>query len=106
MYLYRYSSIYIHFVCWRNGNRTGRVRPGTVYRLYSRKMGKEVMQDQDEAEMRRLPLDWVVLELKDMMAGDAVLPALEVGLRYARCFSLVVFLLLLVVALLLLLCFL
>ncbi|CAM9870955.1 unnamed protein product [Sphacelaria rigidula] len=58
--------------------RTGRVRPGTVYKLYSRMMGEVLMSDHEAAEIRRLPLDSVVLELKNMMGDRPIVPVLEV----------------------------
>lgn len=54
------------------------MRPGTVYKLYSKIMGEVIMNDHEAAEIRRLPLDSVVVELKNMMGDRPVVPVLEV----------------------------
>lgn len=41
-------------------------------------MGEVFMNDHEAAEIRRLPLDSVVLELKNMMGDRPVVPVLEV----------------------------
>ncbi|CAM9805903.1 unnamed protein product, partial [Pylaiella littoralis] len=61
----------------QRAGRTGRVRPGTVYRLYSRIMGEEIMAEHSMSEMLRLPLDALILDLKNMMPDSPVIPILE-----------------------------
>lgn len=65
---------------WRRSSpyRTGRVRPGTVYKLYSRMMGEEIMAEHGMSEILRLPLDALILDLKNMMPDSPVIPILEV----------------------------
>lgn len=60
----------------QRAGRTGRVRPGTVYRLYSRDIFLRHMLDFEPGEMLRVPLDSVVLSLKDMLKGERVVDAL------------------------------
>lgn len=67
-------SLHVH-----NLRRTGRVRPGTVYKLYSRAMGTEIMSEHGMSEILRLPLDALILDLKNMMPGSPVIPILKVG---------------------------
>lgn len=59
--------------------RTGRVRPGTVYKLYSKTLGESYMEEHEAAEIRRLPLDSVILDLKNMLNSSPVVPVLEVS---------------------------
>ena len=47
----------------QRAGRTARVRPGTVYRLYTSRLA-EVMQPHDTAEIHRAPLDATVLQLR------------------------------------------
>jgi len=59
----------------QRAGRTGRVRPGNVYRLYSRNCFKHYMDPYESGEMVRIPLDQVILSLRDMM-NEAVTPIL------------------------------
>jgi hypothetical protein len=47
--------------------RTGRVRPGNVYRLYTRHAYESYMDEFEPGEMGRIPLDSVILMLKQML---------------------------------------
>ena len=51
------------------------VRPGNVYRLYSRKAFNEYMEPFDQGEMVRTPLDNTILSLRDML-DEEVTPIL------------------------------
>ncbi len=69
--------------CWiskasatQRAGRTGRVRPGTVYRLYARELYEYGMVDHEEGEVHRQPLDGVILNLKNILS-DAVIPILQ-----------------------------
>lgn len=55
-------------VTQRSG-RTGRVRPGTVFHLYARELHARAMRDFDEGEIRRQPLDAVILQLRGTLGG-------------------------------------
>ncbi|KAL7520635.1 hypothetical protein ACHAWX_005350 [Stephanocyclus meneghinianus] len=59
----------------QRAGRTGRVRPGSVYRLYTRNAYHEYMAPFEVGEMVRIPLDHVILSLRDML-GEAVTPIL------------------------------
>ncbi|KAL3795161.1 hypothetical protein HJC23_007389 [Cyclotella cryptica] len=59
----------------QRAGRTGRVRPGSVYRLYTRSVYTEYMSPFEVGEMVRIPLDQVILSLRDML-GEAVTPIL------------------------------
>ncbi len=68
--------------CWiskasatQRAGRTGRVRPGTVYRLYAREL-YEQMDDHEEGEVHRQPLDGMILNLMNML-NQAVIPIFE-----------------------------
>jgi len=50
--------------------RTGRVRPGSAYHLYSRALFEYGMSEFDEGEMHQQPLDAVILSLKSMLGGN------------------------------------
>ena len=50
--------------------RTGRLGPGIVLRLYSRECFNRHMTSFEPGEMVRIPLDTVILTLKEMMADD------------------------------------
>lgn len=54
----------------QRAGRTGRVAPGTVFRLYSRECYTHYMASFEPGEMVRIPLDSVILTLKEMMADD------------------------------------
>jgi HrpA-like RNA helicase len=60
--------------CWisrasatQRAGRTGRVRPGNVYRLYTRHAYESYMDEFEPGEMVRIPLDSVILMLKEML---------------------------------------
>ena len=59
----------------QRAGRTGRVREGNVYRLYSRNAFHKYMQPFDQGELVRSPLDNTILSLRDMMQ-EAVTPIL------------------------------
>eukprot|EP00978_Attheya_sp_CCMP212_P005350 scaffold11962_cov59-Attheya_sp.AAC.4 len=68
--------------CWisrasatQRAGRTGRVRNGNVYRLYSRNTYKNYMEEFDSGEMVRVPLDSVILSLREML-NEEVTPIL------------------------------
>ena len=56
----------------QRAGRTGRVREGNVYRLYTRRCFKENMSKFEVGEMLRIPLDTVILTLKEMMNEQAI----------------------------------
>ncbi|CAM9128667.1 unnamed protein product, partial [Ectocarpus fasciculatus] len=64
----------------QRAGRTGRTRPGSVYRLYSSKLF-ESMNDHDAPEVKRKPLEDVVLNLRAMLEESpdftGVVPILE-----------------------------
>jgi HrpA-like RNA helicase len=60
----------------QRSGRTGRVRPGTVYRMYARELYETYMPPHEEGEIHRQPLDSVIIGLKAML-GQAVVPVLE-----------------------------
>jgi HrpA-like RNA helicase len=63
----------------QRAGRTGRVRPGTVYRMYSRDTFNR-MDAFEPGEMIRIPLDSVILMLKEMLSEevtDVLLSCLE-----------------------------
>ena len=45
----------------QRAGRTGRVRPGNVYRLYTRKAYESCLEEFEPGEMVRIPLDSVIL---------------------------------------------
>ncbi len=55
----------------QRAGRTGRVRPGTVYRLYTREAFTSFLEKFEPGEILRTPLDHVILYLKKMMQEDA-----------------------------------
>ena len=55
----------------QRAGRTGRVRNGNVYRLYTRKAFDEYMAKFEIGEMSRVPLDSVILDLKEMLHEEA-----------------------------------
>jgi len=59
----------------QRAGRTGRVREGSVYRLYSRATYEKYMEPFESGEIVRIPLDQVILSLRDML-GEAVTPIL------------------------------
>jgi HrpA-like RNA helicase len=69
--------------CWisrasatQRAGRTGRVRPGNVYRLYTRHAFESYMEEFEAGEMVRIPLDSVILMLKQML-HEEVKPVLQ-----------------------------
>lgn len=54
----------------QRAGRTGRIAPGVVFRLYSRECFDRYMTAFEPGEMVRVPLDTVILTLKEMMADD------------------------------------
>eukprot|EP00536_Pseudo-nitzschia_multiseries_P013275 jgi/Psemu1/290763/fgenesh1_pg.555_\ len=51
----------------QRAGRTGRVRPGSVYRLYTRQAYDSYMEEFEPGEMVRIPLDSVILMLKQIV---------------------------------------
>jgi Helicase conserved C-terminal domain len=51
----------------QRAGRTGRLRAGTVYRLYTQYVYEEHFEAFEAGEMVRIPLDTVILSLKDML---------------------------------------
>jgi hypothetical protein len=69
--------------CWisrasatQRAGRTGRVRPGNVYRLYTKNAFESFMEEFDPGEIRRVPLDSIILMLKQML-HEEVIPVLQ-----------------------------
>ena len=69
--------------CWiskasatQRAGRTGRLRPGNVYRLYTRHAYENYMVEFEQGEMLRIPLDSVILMLKEMLQHEEVKPVL------------------------------
>ncbi len=64
----------------QRAGRTGRVRPGNVYRLYSKEL-HDRFQDHEQSEVHRQPLQDVILSLRTMLEDsanfDGVVPILE-----------------------------
>ena len=64
----------------QRAGRTGRVRPGRVFRLYSKYLYQQ-MQEHEESEVHRTPLQDVILSLRSMLEAsisfDGVVPILE-----------------------------
>lgn len=63
--------------CWiskasatQRAGRTGRIAEGTVFRLYSRQCYERHMNLFEAGEMVRVPLDSIILTLKEMMKDD------------------------------------
>jgi HrpA-like RNA helicase len=56
----------------QRAGRTGRVRPGTVYRLYTQQTFLEYMRAFEVGEILRMPLDSVILDLKVMLPDESV----------------------------------
>jgi len=55
----------------QRAGRTGRVRNGNVYRLYTRRVFNQYMDKFELGEMSRVPLDSVILDLKTMLEEEA-----------------------------------
>lgn len=65
----------------QRAGRTGRVRPGRVFRLYTRQLFTDVMTEYGEPEILRVPLQETILNLRVMLETsedfDGVVPLLE-----------------------------
>jgi HrpA-like RNA helicase len=61
--------------CDQRAGRTGRVRPGTVWRLYTHQMFS-AMDEFDPPEIQQTPLEHVILQLKSALNTN-VIPVLE-----------------------------
>jgi superfamily II DNA/RNA helicase len=63
----------------QRAGRTGRLRPGHVYRLYTRTAYESYLEEFEDGEMRRIPLDQVILTLKELLQDqkEAVIPVLQ-----------------------------
>ena len=59
----------------QRAGRTGRVRPGCVYRLYSRACHDVHFQEFETGELHRVPLDQVVLQLRTLLADEPSIAA-------------------------------
>ena len=60
----------------QRAGRTGRVREGNVYRLYTRNF-HDTWREFERGEIKRVPLDSVILSLKEMLGeSEAVTPVL------------------------------
>lgn len=53
----------------QRAGRTGRLRPGRVYRLYSRFRFEHLMREHDISDIHRTPLDSVVLNFYTLLGG-------------------------------------
>lgn len=51
----------------QRAGRTGRVRPGNVYRFYTRRAYNTYMEEFEPGEMVRIPLDSIILMLKQIL---------------------------------------
>lgn len=56
----------------QRAGRTGRLRPGTVYRMYERETYDIRMDAYEPGEMLRVPLDSVILTLKQIMPDEDI----------------------------------
>jgi HrpA-like RNA helicase len=56
----------------QRAGRTGRVREGSVYRLYSRTTFELHMDPFETGEILRMPLDSVILSIKDMIPDEGI----------------------------------
>lgn len=54
----------------QRAGRVGRVRPGRVFRMYPRETFELHMEDFEPGEMLRIPLDSVILMLKEMLPQE------------------------------------
>lgn len=60
----------------QRAGRTGRVRPGVVYHVFSRAL-HERMRPFDQSELQRTPLDKVIVDLRAMLRDEPVVPVLQ-----------------------------
>jgi hypothetical protein len=56
----------------QRAGRTGRVRHGSVYRIYTKNFFQQHMTRFDQGEICRMPLDSVILTLKEMLPQESV----------------------------------
>ena len=56
----------------QRAGRTGRVRQGNVYRLYTRQAYEKYMEEFEPGEMVRIPLDSVILMLKQILNEEVI----------------------------------
>jgi HrpA-like RNA helicase len=56
----------------QRAGRTGRVREGSVYRLYPRKAFNDYFRKFEEGEILRSPLDSVILNLRTIVADESI----------------------------------
>ena len=63
----------------QRAGRTARVRPGSVWRLYTRKLF-EGMEPYEAPEMKKVPLDNLLLRLKSSLGSNSVVEVLEKSL--------------------------
>lgn len=65
----------------QRAGRTGRVRPGRVFRLYTLSLFRDVMSEHGEPEILRVPLQETILNLRVMLESsedfEGVVPLLE-----------------------------
>lgn len=61
----------------QRAGRTGRLRPGTVYRMYTKDNFHNHMLDFEPGEILRTPLDSVILMLKEMLSDEHVTDVLS-----------------------------
>ena len=61
----------------QRAGRTGRVRDGFVYRLYSREFYENEMSEFDQGEILCTPLDNLILNLKEIMKEADIIPILQ-----------------------------
>jgi HrpA-like RNA helicase len=56
----------------QRAGRTGRLRPGTVYRMYEKSTYSFHMEAFERGEILRIPLDSVILTLKKMLSDECI----------------------------------
>jgi HrpA-like RNA helicase len=61
----------------QRAGRTGRIRAGTVYRLYTKCVYTDCFDAFEAGEMLRIPLDSVILSLKDMLPDENITDVLR-----------------------------
>ena len=63
----------------QRAGRTARVRPGTVWRMYTRNLFQS-MEPYEPPEMKQVPLDHLLLRLKSSLGGTSVVEVLQKSL--------------------------